>query len=129
MTLFLAASMIAEKEKVPIVGHIQSDPKITHRGNPYALRICVAAIGLAYPIAEYSVKELRLKRFAIMNRNDGYGNSIAEAFTKKVKELGGEILTVQSYAPDAKEFRANLMKARDMQPDALMLTGFSPMQD
>jgi branched-chain amino acid transport system substrate-binding protein len=107
-----------------MVGHIQSDPAITRRGNPYAFRICVDAAGLAYPVAEYAMKEMRLKRFAIMNRNDGYGNSISEYFTKKVKEFGGEITTVQQYAPGTKDFKANLIKAQETKPDALMLTGF-----
>jgi branched-chain amino acid transport system substrate-binding protein len=123
-TTFLASSKVAEKEKVPMVGHIQSDPDITRRGNPYAFRICVDAPGLGYPIAEYAVKELRLKKIAIMDRNDGYGNSITEAFSKKVKQLGGEIVSVQQYTPGTKEFKANLIKARDAQPDGLMLTGF-----
>jgi branched-chain amino acid transport system substrate-binding protein len=123
-TTFLASSKVAEKAKVPMVGHIQSDPEITKRGNAYAFRICVNAAGLAYPIAEYAIKDLKLKKIAIMNRNDGYGNSIAEAFTKKVRELGGEITTVQSYAPGTKDFKANLIKARETKPDGLMLTGF-----
>ena len=123
-TTFLASSRVAEKAKVPMIGHIQSDPEITKRGNAYAFRICVNAAGLAYPIAEYAVNELKIKKIAIMNRNDGYGNSITEAFTKKVKQLGGEITTVQSYAPGTKDFKANLIKARDTKPNALMLTGF-----
>ena len=82
-----------------MMGHIQSDPEITKRGNAYAFRICVNAAGLAYPIAEYAVNEMKIKKIAIMNRNDGYGNSITEAFTKKVKQLGGEITTVQSRYP------------------------------
>lgn len=122
-TTFLAASKIAKRYKIPMVGHIQSNPAIT-KGNPYAFRICVTAAGLAYPIAEYSVKEMGIKKFAIMNRNDGYGNSITEFFKKKVEELGGKITTVQSYQPSEKDFKAYLIKIQATKPEAVMLTGF-----
>jgi len=122
-TTFRAASKIAQRYKVPMVGHIQSDPAIT-KGNPYAFRICVTAAGLAYPIAEYAFKEMGIKKIAVMKRNDGYGNSITEYFKKKVGELGGEITTVQSYQPSEKDFKAYLIKAQATKPEAIMLTGY-----
>ncbi len=122
-TTFSAASRVAKRYKIPMVGHIQSNPKIT-KGNPYAFRACVTALGLAYPIADYAVKEMGLKKFAIMNRNDGYGNSITEYFAKKVKELGGVVATIQSYGPAEKEYKAYLIKAQAEKPDAIMLTGY-----
>ncbi len=122
-TTFRAASKIAQRYKVPMVGHIQSSPAIT-KGNPYAFRICVTAAGLAYPIAEYAIKEMGLKTFAIMNRNDGYGNSITEFFKKKVEELGGKVTTALSYDPAEKDFKVYLIKAQATKPDAIMLTGF-----
>ena len=122
-TTFLAASKIAHRYKVPMVGHIQSNPEIT-KASPYAFRICVTAAGLAYPIAEYSIKEMGIKNFAVMTRNDGYGNSITEFFKKKVKELGGTVTTAQSYQPAEKDFKAYLIKIQATKSDAVMLTGF-----
>ena len=122
-TTFLAASKIAHRYKVPMVGHIQSNPEIT-KASPYAFRICVTAAGLAYPIAEYSINEMGMKNFAVMTRNDGYGNSITEFFKKKVKELGGTVTTAQSYQPAEKDFKAYLIKIQATKSDAVMLTGF-----
>lgn len=122
-TTFLASSKISHRHKVPMVGHVQSDPEIT-KASPYAFRACVTAAGLSYPIAEYAIKEMGLKSFAVMTRNDGYGNSIAEFFTKKVEELGGEITTNQSYLPSEKDFKAYLIKIQGTKSDAIMLTGF-----
>jgi len=122
-TTFRAASKVAQRYKVPMVGHIQSDPDIS-KNNPYAFRTCVTAAGLAYPVAEYAIKEMGLKKIAIMNRNDGYGNSITEYFKKKATELGAEITTTQTYQPDEKDFKAYLIKVQDTKPQAVMLTGF-----
>jgi branched-chain amino acid transport system substrate-binding protein len=122
-TTFLAASKIADRYKVPMVGHIQSDPEIT-KASPFAFRICVTAAGLAYPIAEYAIKEMGMKNFAVMTRNDGYGTSITEFFEKKVKELGGTLTAVQSYQPAEKDFKAYLIKIQGTKSDAVMLTGF-----
>jgi branched-chain amino acid transport system substrate-binding protein len=122
-TTFLASSKISQRYKVPMVGHIQSDLAIT-KDNPYAFRICVTAIGLAYPVAEYAIKDMGLKTFAVMIRNDGYGNSIAEYFTKKVEELGGKITSAQSYLPTEQDYKAYLLKIQGAKPDAVMLTGF-----
>jgi len=122
-TTFRASSKVAQRYKVPMVGHIQSDPDIT-KNNPYAFRTCVTAAGLAYPVAEYAIKEMGLKKIAIMNRNDGYGNAITEFFKKKVGELGGEITTIQTYQPDEKDFKAYLIKVQATKPQAVMLTGY-----
>ncbi len=122
-TTFRASSKVAQRYKVPMVGHIQSDPDIT-KNNPYAFRTCVTAAGLAYPVAEYAIKEMGLKKIAIMNRNDGYGNSITEYFKKKATELGAEITTIQTYQPDEKDFKAYLIKVQATKPQAVMLTGY-----
>lgn len=122
-TTFRASSKVAQRYKVPMVGHIQSDPDIT-KNNPYAFRTCVTAAGLAYPVAEYALKEMGLKNIAIMNRNDGYGNAITEFFKKKVSDLGGTITTIQTYQPDEKDFKAYLIKVQDTKPQAVMLTGY-----
>ena len=122
-TTFLASSKIAQRYKVPMVGHIQSDLTIT-KDNPYAFRICVTAIGLAYPVAEYAIKNMGLKTFAVMTRNDGYGTSISEYFTKKVEELGAKIVISQSYLPAEQDYKAYLLKIQGAKPDAVMLTGF-----
>ncbi len=122
-TTFLAASKIAGRYKVPMVGHIQSNPEIT-KASPYAFRICVTAAGLAYPIAEYSINKMGMKNFAVMTRNDGYGNSITDFFKKKVQELGGTVTTAQAYQPAEKDFKAYLIKIQATKSDAVMLTGF-----
>jgi ABC-type branched-subunit amino acid transport system substrate-binding protein len=55
-------------------------------------------------LAEYAVRGLHLRRFAILYADDAYGTSLRDAFVAPLRELGGEVVAMAAYAPDATEF-------------------------
>jgi ABC-type branched-subunit amino acid transport system substrate-binding protein len=55
-------------------------------------------------LAEYAVRGLQLQRFAILYADDPYGISLKDTFTAQLREFGGEVVAVASYAPEATEF-------------------------
>ena len=55
-------------------------------------------------LAEYAVRGLHLQRFAILYADDTYGVSLRDAFVAPLRELGGKVVAMAAYAPDATEF-------------------------
>ena len=59
-------------------------------------------------IAQYAVKKLGIRRFAILYPRDKAGEESMNRFWDSVDELGGEILGVESYVPGETDFRQSI---------------------
>lgn len=56
--------------------------------------------------------------------NTDLGKTTTELFVGKAKELGAEVVVQEPYLPTEKDFRPILSKARDANPDALILISY-----
>jgi len=89
----------------------------------YIFRNCLSDEVQAIQLAEYAVSELGLKKFAIMFSNNDYGLSLKEAFEEKSKELG-ELVGIETYNDGESDFRAQLTKLKNVNPDAIYIAGY-----
>lgn len=89
----------------------------------YVYRNCLSDEVQAIQLAEYAVKELGLKKFAVMFTNNDYGKSLEGAFVDKAKELA-EVVTVETYNDGESDFRAQLTKIKNCKPDAIYIAGY-----
>jgi ABC-type branched-subunit amino acid transport system substrate-binding protein len=55
-------------------------------------------------LADYAMRVLGLRRFAILHANDDYGNGLKDAFVAQVTQRQGEIVGIATYPPDATDF-------------------------
>ena len=53
------------------------------------------------------------------------GASYADAFAKRFNESGGTTLLIQTYSKDAADFKTELTKIKELNPDAVYLAGFA----
>jgi branched-chain amino acid transport system substrate-binding protein len=74
--------------------------------------------------AAYAVKRLGLKRIAVLHLNTDWGRTSKDIFVKAAKDLGAEVVAVEGYMPDEKDFRSTLVRVRDAKPDGLMLISY-----
>jgi ABC-type branched-subunit amino acid transport system substrate-binding protein/outer membrane protein assembly factor BamD (BamD/ComL family) len=72
--------------------------------SPYAFRNSLTDTLQGRFLAEYAVRGLQLQRFAILYADDAYGISLKEAFHTHVRQLGGEVVAMAAYRPEATEF-------------------------
>lgn len=73
--------------------------------------------------ADYVYNELGIKTVCILNVNDDWGNNIAKIFTERFEELGGKVLSTESYLPNqTTDFTPMLSKAKALAPE-----GFFPI--
>ncbi|GAA0412903.1 amino acid ABC transporter substrate-binding protein [Acrocarpospora corrugata] len=62
---------------------------------------------------------------AILNRQDSYGNGLADEVEKSVSGGGGEIVVKTAYDPAAADFSADVAKIKEANPKAIALIAFN----
>lgn len=69
--------------------------------------------------ADYVYDEMGIRRVAILNVNDDWGNNIANIFTEAFEAKGGEIVNRESYIPNqTSDFTPMISKAKQLNPEA-----------
>ena len=101
-----SAAKAAQKEKLPAIALSRKEglPEI---GN-YVFRNFLTAKQQSQAIAEYAMRRLGLKRFAILYPENPYGKELASHFKEAVKKNGGLISGEMSYPPEKKDFGSEL---------------------
>lgn len=64
-------------------------------------------------------------KVAVLARNDDYGKGFSESLDKALKDSGAEVTATVLYNPDASNFDADVQKALDTSPDAVVVLGFN----
>ncbi len=69
--------------------------------------------------ADYVYEDLGIRTVCILNVNDDWGNNIAKIFTERFEELGGQVLSTESYLPNqTTDFTPMISKAKTLNPEA-----------
>jgi branched-chain amino acid transport system substrate-binding protein len=79
----------------------------------------------ARTIAGYAIKELKLKKFAVLlNQQNAYSVSLAEPFVSFVTENGGTIVAKETFMTADKDYRAQLTKIKQASPEAIYMPNY-----
>ena len=105
----LAVAPLAEKAKVPLVSAASTNPKITTAGE-YTFRFVPSDSFQGTFTADHFVNTLKKKKVAVMYCKSDYCVGIKDAFTKKFKELGGEVVAEEGFERDARDLRSQITK-------------------
>ena len=119
-----AAIEITEAAKIPLLSPLAQDTSLTQTGNRYFMRISQTAKTFSANAAEWISKKRAAKSVYILARNDNYGQSLADAFEAKSKELRVKILGRVAYEPNGKDFKPILSKVAEAKPDFVSILGF-----
>lgn len=66
------------------------------------------------------------QRIAVARDASGFGEGVPEAFAEIGADAGIEVVTTESFAPDATDFTAQMVNIRDADPDAVVIWGIPP---
>ena len=119
-----AALEITEAAKVPLLSHLAQDTSLTQKGNKYFARIAQTAKTFSSSAAQWALESRKAKSVYILARNDNYGQSLADAFEAKSKELGVTVAGRVAYEPNGREFKPILAKMAEAKPDFVSILGF-----
>lgn len=96
---------------------------ITHSDNPWVFRVTATDEIFSQKLVDYAVKNMGLKKFAILYDTNDYGQGGMKLVTAALKGQGLEPVTVQGYNQGTKDFTPQLLKAKEAQADALLIWG------
>lgn len=123
-TASMAVSKIYQRAGLVQFGFTNSHPDFTKAGDDYTWSNSVTQAQASPALADFAVTTLGYKKLAIFNLNTDWGKTSLNLFSARAKELGAEIVSSQAYLADEKDFRSALTKARDAQPDAVILISY-----
>jgi len=119
----MAASPIYQKAKLVQFGFTNSHPDFT-KGGDYMWSNSVSQADEQPLSAAYAIKRLGLKRIAVLHLNTDWGRTSKDIFVMAAKDMGAEVVAVEGYMADEKDFRSTLVRVRDAKPDGLMLISY-----
>ena len=98
-------------------------PAYTAQGLATTFRLVTSDSQQGGVLGEYAVKDLKFKRFAIVDDRTAYGQGVAEEFAKAVKAAGGTIVAQEFTNDKAVDFRAILTHIKQSDADAIFYGG------
>lgn len=119
----MAASPIYQRAGLVQFGFTNSHPDFT-KGGDFMWSTSVSQADEQPLLARYAVSHLGLKRLAILHLNTDWGRTSRDHFANAAKEFGAEVVISEGYIPDERDFRSTLVRARDANPDGLILISY-----
>nr|WP_201641587.1 branched-chain amino acid ABC transporter substrate-binding protein [Paraburkholderia metrosideri] len=98
-------------------------PAYTAQGLATTFRLVTSDSQQGGVLGEYVVKDLKFRRFAIVDDRTAYGQGVAEEFAKAVKAAGGTIVAQEFTNDKAVDFRAILTHIKQSDADAIFYGG------
>lgn len=114
----LAVAPIAEQEKVILFSAFSSSPDVTKAGD-YVFRNSPSDNDAGKADAKVIIKTH--KRVGILSENTDYAQGVRRVFKEEFPKVGGQVVADELHAPDAKDFRTQLLKIKEAGPEALFL--------
>lgn len=123
-TRSLAAAPIAQQYKIPMISPSSTNPKVTQVGD-YIFRACFIDPFQGPVMAKFTRENLKLKKVAILkDLKSDYSLGLAEFFTKKFVEAGGEITAEQTFQTGDSDFKGQLTQIRGTNPEAIFIPAY-----
>ena len=118
----LAVAPIAEKNKVVLLSSGSSSPEITKAGD-YIFRNEISdELGATEGAKHYY--NLGYKKIAGFYVNNDYGVGYRDITRRIYVELGGTVTISEMFEQDATDFRTQLLKIKDTEPDAILIVSY-----
>lgn len=120
----LAAAPIAQAKKVPMITPSSTNPKVTEVGD-HIFRVCFIDPFQGTVMAKFATENLKAKKIAILREvSSDYSMGLADFFTQKLKELGGEVVADLSYQNQDVDFKAQLTQIKSKNAEAIFIPGY-----
>ncbi len=115
----LGAAPFVEEKKIIFLSPASTSPEITTAGE-YIFRNVGSDVHQAI-VAAQKVIEQENKKIAVLSENTDYAQALREKFKEEIVKFGGTIVADELVNSDEKEFRVQLLKIKQSEPDAIYL--------
>jgi branched-chain amino acid transport system substrate-binding protein len=124
----LAIAPIADANKVPQISPTSTNPRVTKDGDktrPYVFRVCFIDPFQGTVMAKFTHENLKLKKVAILRDvGNDYSVGLADYFAKKFQDMGGTIVSDQSFKAGDQDFKAQLTAIKNKKPELIYVPAY-----
>jgi len=126
----IAASNVAEANKIPFVGAAPTNPKVTldettGKVKNYTFRVCFIDPFQGTVGANFILNTLKAKNAVVMIDNSSdYSKGLAKFFTEAFTKGGGKVATEVAYLQKDQDFKTILTSVKAANPDVIYLPGY-----
>lgn len=120
----LAVAPIVEKNKVVLISPAATSHKITEAGD-YIFRTIVSDIYDGTAMAQYAYNKAGYRNVGIFYVDEEGPRGVTNAFMNEFKRLGGKIPIAEKSTRDGTDFRSEITKIRNANPDAVYFAGYA----
>ena len=120
----MAMAEKAQAAKVPMITPTSTSPEVTKKGD-YIFRVCFIDDFQGLVMAKFARENLKLSKVAVLRDNKAaFSMGLADVFIKSFKQMGGEIVSDESYSKGDTDFRAQLTAIKQRKPEAMFVPGY-----
>jgi branched-chain amino acid transport system substrate-binding protein len=118
----IAAAPVINDGKVPMVVAYSNAVNVV-KGNEYVFRWASVADVQGW-VMVHEAHQRGQKRFALLMQDEEYGRGIINGAEQAIKKLGGQVVYKKAFAPSEREFRSMLTEIKNLNVDAVLMSGF-----
>ncbi len=122
----MPTSAIYHTARLLQIAPVASNPQLSRQGFDTFYRTCATDDLQGPAAANFAMKELNVRRIAIIDDMTTYGRGLSQEFEQKAKTLGMEIVAHEGISQGEKDFSALLTKIKGLDPDLIYFAGVYP---
>ena len=119
----IPASKVYNDAGIPELS-VSTNVKYTQQGYKTAFRLMADDGKQGKALGEYAVKDLKLKRLAVIDDSTAYGQGLADEFERAVRASGGQVVKHEHTNDKAVDFAALLTSIKAQNPEAIFFGGY-----
>lgn len=120
----IAMANVAQPAQVPMVTPTSTNPKVTAIGD-YIFRVCFIDPFQGFAMAKFARENLKLNKVAVLrDLKSDYSTGLTDVFTRKFTEMGGKIVSVETFSQGDSDFRGQLTAIKRANPDGIYVPGY-----
>jgi len=122
----IPASVVYHNAGIVQISPTSSNPTLTSRNLDTVFRVCPRDTTQGPYLAEFMIKNLNLKKIAVIQANTAYGQGLGKEFKDSATSQGVAPIVVNDITRGGKDFAATLQEIKDQAPDGIFYAGSLP---
>jgi branched-chain amino acid transport system substrate-binding protein len=120
----MEAAPICQQQRIPMISPSSTNVRLTQLGD-YIFRVCFTDAFQGRLLANFAERTLQVNNVAMLTDvKSDYSVGLSRDFKAPFIELGGRIVTEQSYSGGDRDFKAQLTAIRAANPEAIFIPGY-----
>jgi len=118
-----SASPIYQKAGLVQLAFNPSHPELTRNGD-FVFQLCPTQADQAIALANLATDKLHAKKIAVLYLNTDFGKAVKDNVVKAAADKNVEVVATEAYLPTDKDFKSQLTKVKELDPDVIILGSY-----